>query len=409
MRCGAVSLLLLPWAVTVAPAQQAPVMRHSHQWVLTRLKQMVAMDDAYLWHDLLGGRAIHQNSRADPPTAPLEGNFHTQQQAFYAAVKMDLYDLGGRREPRHLDDAGDLLEWVLANGYDAQKQQFLFKYNIRTEQWDKSFYPEFNMMSVSALLTYDSYRPSPEFTSAALNVLERIVQTEAFQPEGPKSLYASGYLALKLLDAYDATKAERYLSLARQVVDLANQTMWDAEHGGWLPSAAPDGAVAKHTTKFTHTIANMVQACFRLYLHVQGDEYRQYATEGLEFLAQHSRSPDGGWYRHTTRDGSDPTRPPGIGDGGTTEPGTPCVYDRMAQVMVACCLGYRATQDERYLKRLDETLDKMEQTHLTTYPTGVNYGYISAGDYQNTWCHLWGLKAFIAIARLQESFLEAAG
>jgi hypothetical protein len=43
----------------------------------------------------------------------------------------------------------------------------------------------------------------------------------------------------------------------------------------------------------------------------------------------------------------------------------------------------------------------MEKTHLITYPAGVNYGYMGRDNAQNTWCHLWGLKGYLAIMRLQ--------
>ncbi len=394
--CG---LLVFLVAATADAAPDLPL-KHSREWVQERMGQMLAVDDAYIWHEILGGRAIHQNSMTNPPTEPNEGNFHTQQQAFLASVKMDVYELGGQTETRHLDDARDLLSWVVENGYDAEKRQFYLKYNERTQEWNTRFYPEFNMMNVSALLCYNALRPTPEFAQASETVLAHILETDSFDPGKPKNLYASGYLALKLLDAYDGTGEERFLVAARTAIDLANDMMWDGEHGGWLLSGSPDGKLPTHTTKFAHVMANMIQACFRLHLHGQGEKYRDTGVAGLAFLSEHLRSPDGGWYRHTTRDGSDPTKPPGVGDGRNTEPGTPCVYDRMAQVIVACVLAYRATGDAKYLWWVDETLDKMERTHLTKYPIGVNYGYTRADDYQNTWCHLWGLKAMIAMARL---------
>ena len=172
----------------------------------------------------------------------------------------------------------------------------------------------------------------------------------------------------------------------------------------WAKNAAPGEGPPEHTDKHTHTNSNMIQACLRLALAGRGDHYRDRALETLEKLNEHSRGPVGGWYRHNTRDWSDPTKPPMVGDGATTGTGAVNVYDRMAQMMVACALGYRATQDARHLRWIDETLDCMEQTHLTEYAAGVNYGYTQTGDYQNTWCHLWGLKAMVAIDRLWEDF-----
>lgn len=398
----ALPLALLPAICAHASAQ--PLLEHSHEWVQTRAAQMLAVDDAYLWHEVLGGRAIHQNSNANPPTEPLEGNFHTQQQAFFAAVKMDLFVLGGRTDTRQLDDARDLLAWVLANGYDGGQRQFYLKYNQRSGEWQRDFFPEFNMITVAALLQYNALRPTPEFVAAAENVLGRIAQSAPFRPDARQDIYASGYIALKLLDAWEATGEARFLELARTVLEIANAALWDEQYGGWHWTSTDTGAAPTPATKFTHTNANLIQANLRLFLAEGGEVYRERALRTLELLAQHSRSPDGGWYRHNTRDWSDPARPPGVGDGGTTETGALCVYDRMAQMMVACALAWRATEDRRYLRWIDETLAKMERTHLTVYPVGVNYGYISSGDTQNTWCHLWGLKAMIAIDRLWRDY-----
>lgn len=405
------ALALLGTVFGVAQAAEPPL-RHSREWVHDRLGQMYAMDEAYLYNDVLGGRAIHQNSFGKPePIEPWEGNFHTQQQSYYALVKLDLYAMGGRKEQHYLQEAHDLLAWVVKNGYDPKGPGFYLKYSTKTGEWERGFYPEFSMINVAGLLCYchemSRLKPGPseeltEWQAIAEKVLARIAATDAFVPGRPKGLYGSGYIALKLLDCYDCTGEGRFLKLARQVVDLADEALWDKEYGGWFIDGTAGGPLPKHTTKFTHTNANMIQACLRLYLVGQGDQYRARAVEVLEFLNKHSRSADGGWYRHNTRDGSDPTKPPGIGDGGTTDGGTPCVYDRMAQMIVACCLAWRATGDAKYLQWVDETLDKMEKTHLTKYPIGVNYGYTGANDYQNTWCHLWGLKAFIEMARLWE-------
>ena len=393
------ALLCLP--ILASGAAPEPPLRHARAWLHERLQQMLACDEAYLYNDVLGGRAIHQNSMSKPePTEPWEGNFHTQQQSYYALLKLDLYELGGRQQALLLDQARALLDWVVTQGYDAEKRQFYLKYSSQTGAWEKGFFPEFNLISVAGLLCYTKYRPDPAWHALAEGVLEHILETDAFVPGKPKGLYASGYLALKLLDCYDTLQDERFLKLARQVVDLADAALWDLEYGGWFLEGKAGGELPKHTTKFTHTNANLIQACLRLNLAGQGEPYRARALAALRFLAEHSRSPDGGWYRHTTRAGTDPTLPPGIGDGGTTEPGTPCVYDRMAQMIVACCLAWQASADPTYLQWVDETLDKMEKTHLTRYPIGVNYGYTGAGDYQNTWCHLWGLKAFIQMLRL---------
>ncbi len=408
MKIPGMLVFLLTSVQTVAAADGP--LRHSPEWIRTRLGQMLACDEAYLYNEVLGGRAIHQNSFSKPaPTEAWEGNFHTQQQAYYALVKMELHEVGGRQEVHYLDEARELLAWVVRNGYDAAGPHFYLKYSTKTNAWEKGFYPEFSMITVAGLLVYDHYRPTPEWREIAEKVLARIVATDSFRPDRPKGLYASGYLALKLLDCYAVRREERFLSLARQAVDLADAALWDSVCGGWFIDGRAGDGLPKHTTKFTHVNANLVQACLRLHLLGQGEAYRTRALAALDFLARHSRSADGGWYRHNTRDGSDPTQPPGIGDGGTTEPGTPCVYDRMAQMIVACCLAWEATRNPTYLQWVDETLDKMEKTHLTAYPIGVNYGYTGAGDYQNTWCHLWGLKAFLQMQRLGRDQVDPKG
>lgn len=395
--------MILAWGLTVVATVCAapPSLRHSRAWVNQRLADMLACDEAYLYNEVLGGRAIHQNSMSKPePTEAWEGNFHTQQQSYYALVKMDLYELGGKQDAALLDQARDLLDWVVRNGYDPANPHFYLKYTTKTGEWDKGFYPEFSMINVAGLLCYDHYRPTPAWRDIAEKVLVNIMQSDcAFKPEAQKYLYGSSYIALKLLDCYGCRSEERFLTLAKQVVALTDVALWDSEYGGWFCDGKVGGPLPRYTTKFTHVNANMIQACLRLDL-LGEHQYRAHALAALQFLADHSRTPDGGWVRHNVRDGSDPKQPPGIGDGGTTEPGTPVVYDRNMQMIVACCLAWQVTGDARYLQWVDDTLDRMEKTHLTKYPVGVNYGYTGANDYENTWCHLWGLKAFIAMARL---------
>ncbi|MCE5238797.1 AGE family epimerase/isomerase [bacterium] len=395
----ALSVVLTLLAIS-SLAMAAPPLRHSRAWVNQRLADMVACDEAYLYNEVLGGRAIHQNSMSKPePTEAWEGNFHTQQQSYYALVKMDLYELGGKQDAALLDQARDLLDWVVRHGYDPADPHFYLKYSTKTGTWEKGFYPEFNMINVAGLLCYTHYRRHGSWPQIAEGVLARITATSAFRADQTQNLYGSGYLALKLLDCYDCRREERFLTLAKTVVAHADAALWDGEYGGWFIDGKAGGPLPKYTTKFTHINSNMIQACLRLDL-LGEHQYRAHALAALQFLADRSRTPDGGWVRHNVRDGSDPKQPPGIGDGGTTEPGTPVVYDRNMQMIVACCLAWQVTGEAKYLQWVDNTLDRMEKTHLTKYPVGVNYGYTGANDYENTWCHLWGLKAFIAMARL---------
>ena len=394
-----------------------PPLHHSPSWVQDRLRQMLAADDAYLWHDVLDGRAIHQNSYTSPPTEPLEGNFHTQQQSFFALMKMHIHELFDAKDEKLLDDAKTLLDWVLDNGYDPKLHTFYFRYNWKRKEWNKSFYPEFNMISVAALLRYDKLRPTPRYRQVAEDVFDAIIRvgwdgehggfTSGFKPNpetgrfeggGGKGLYASGYLAIMMLDAYQSTGQERFLQWAKKAVDTCNEHLWDHQHGAWLAGTNRQWDPPEHGTKFTHVIADMIQANYVLYLEGQGKPYLDHAEKAMAFLVRHNRAPNGLWYRHNTRDGSDPERgPDGPGDGG---PGTAAAYDRQMQAVVACCLGWKATGKAEYLRYVDDTLYAMERTHRIVYPAGVNYGYMGASG-ENTWCHLWGLKGFIAIARLQ--------
>lgn len=404
LRNLALVILLVPAFGQTAPGgdQAGPLFRHSAAWVTARLTSMMAVDDAYLWHDVLGGRVIHQNSSADPPTEPLEGNFHTQQQSKFALAKMHLWELTGRRDEKLLDDARTLLEWVVKNGIDPERGTFYLKYNIRKDQWEKGFYPEFNLINVAALVRYHTIRPTPAFAAAAERALPVILATEAFREDAGKNLYGSGYIALMLLDLHQATGEARYLELARQVVSLANRRLHDDEHGAWVISWSPTKGAAKHGTKYTHVIADLVQASYQLYLRGQGSEFLAQAEDGLAFLIRHNRDANGLWYRHNTRDGQDPSAEPA--DGGDGGPGSVHPYDRQMQVVVALCHGWEATRKTRYLSLIDDTLAAMETSHKMVYPAGINYGYMGRSS-QNTWCHLWGLAGFTAVAALQQAAL----
>jgi len=115
-----------------------------------------------------------------------------------------------------------------------------------------------------------------------------------------------------MLDAYESTGDKTFLDRAKTAIDPCNEHLWDKEYGAWLPGANRDWSQTEGTTKLTHIIADMIQANYRLYLLQQGDTYRDRAERGLAFLIDHARAPNGLWYRHTTRDGSDPKPGPDL-------------------------------------------------------------------------------------------------
>ncbi|MCD4726718.1 MAG: AGE family epimerase/isomerase [Pirellulales bacterium] len=421
-RTWTIVFALISWAA--AAAATPPEMRHDDAWMRERLAQMFACDQAYLWHDVLAGRAIHQNSSGYPPSVPLEGNFHTQIQGRCALTRMHLYELGGRRDDTLVDAGSDnaaaLLDWVATNGYDAGMHSFYFRYNQPRDEWNKTFYPEFNMMSVAGMLRYDALRSTSHYTAVANDVFNTIIgvawdsqyggfmsnftynkNTSQFENNnsGEKNIYAAGYLASMMLDAHNATGRADMLQWAKNAVDPCNAHLWDDTHGAWFLKTNRQWDPSPYGTKYTHVIADMVQVNYQLYMLGEGEEYLNFAEDGLAFLINHSRASDGLWYRHNSRDGTDPSALPDAG--GDYGPGTAKVYDRQMQVILALCLGWEATGNELYLEYIDDTLDRMEDTHLIDYPVGVNYGCTGHSS-QNTWCHLWGLKAFTGVAKVPE-------
>ena len=58
LRSSIISALLCLVLAQEAGAADPPL-RHSRQWVMQRLAGMYATDEAYLYNDVLGGRAIH--------------------------------------------------------------------------------------------------------------------------------------------------------------------------------------------------------------------------------------------------------------------------------------------------------------------------------------------------------------
>jgi uncharacterized protein YyaL (SSP411 family) len=333
---------------------------------------------------------------------------------------MHIYELEKKKDEKLINSSEALLDWIINNSYDKQNKYFYFKYNMKTGEFNKNFYPEFNMFSVAALYRYNSIHPNDQYKAIADETFNKIINTSwdkektgfmsAFVPDpktgklistGDKFLYTMGYLAINMMDAYGSTGEKRFLDWAEKSVDFCNQYLWDDQYGGWYASIGKDLGPVQYFEKYTHINADMVQANYALYLHKKSNKYLKYAEDGLAFIIKHLRKPDGLWAKHCTRDGSTYHIEFGRGDAGGPEP----AYDRQMQVIRALALGWMATGEKEYLNYIDDTLDEMEKTMKIEYPAGINYIYIpdttDNSRNENTWCHMWGLKGFIALLQMQ--------
>jgi uncharacterized protein YyaL (SSP411 family) len=116
---------------------------------------------------------------------------------------------------------------------------------------DTTIYANWNGMMISAYL--DAFKAFGEksYLDFALKTLNRIMQ-EGISPEfavahsigsgSPRGLLDDQVqVAAALLDAYEVTGTERYLSLARKIMDRTLTTNWDSEAGGFFDLPQGDG------------------------------------------------------------------------------------------------------------------------------------------------------------------------
>ncbi len=428
--CG-FAMLFLGFAVSTFATETTPAtMRHSADWCGTRLREMMALDDAYIWkNDVLGGRAIFQNSLKMPPNQPHEGNFCPQQQAFMALNKIKMFEALGHRpeDERLLDEAKQSLDWLVQNAYDAKSGIQYFKYHRPTDKWARIYVPEFALFTPVAIYAYDQHRPTPEYRKVADRIIATAIEhgwddrhdgfISGFEHDPEKGtltsskykgIYTAGYLAIHFLDLYERTGRQAFLDWARKTITPCNEHLWDETYGGWYSQANRDWSNVTKGTKFTHLIADMMTANYRLYRALKAAgvpesetaDYLRKAEAAMAFLIDHTRDPSTGlWFRHNSRDGTDPKAAPTCsGDGGS---GTCLPYDREAQMIEALRQGYLTTGKTVYLDHIDETLDGMERVLMYRLPEGCNYGYMENNrHWVNTWCHLWGLKAMTGLVKL---------
>jgi uncharacterized protein YyaL (SSP411 family) len=168
---------------------------------------------------------------------------------------------------------------------------------------DTTIYANWNGMMISAHL--DAFKAFGEksYLDFALKVLDRIVREGVSTEFAVAHSIGSGpprgllddqvQVAAALLDAYEVTGTERYLSLARKIMDRTLATNWDREAGGFfdLPQGdgklGPLGLLLKPIQDSPTSAANSTAILVLVRLNrVTGDEsYLTFAERALKHFA----------------------------------------------------------------------------------------------------------------------------
>jgi uncharacterized protein YyaL (SSP411 family) len=168
---------------------------------------------------------------------------------------------------------------------------------------DTTIYANWNGMMISAYLEAFKAFGEKSYLDFALKTLDRIVE-EGVSPDfgvahsidssSPRGLLDDQVqVAAALLDAYEVTGTERYLSLARKIMDRTLAANWDREAGGFFDLPEGDGKVGplglpqKPIQDSPTSAANSTAILVLVRLNqVTGEEsYRTYVERALKHFA----------------------------------------------------------------------------------------------------------------------------
>lgn len=111
---------------------------------------------------------------------------------------------------------------------------------------DKTLYIDRNAMLISAYLEAAEVLGNDQAKTFALKTLELLLRKAHRQSEGMAHAYSEGtarlpgllndqvQMANALLDAFEVTGEQRYLMLAKDLMDLALSRLWDSQDGGFF-------------------------------------------------------------------------------------------------------------------------------------------------------------------------------
>jgi uncharacterized protein len=175
----------------------------------------------------------------------------------------------------------------------------------KTPLVDKTLYIDRNAMLISAYLEAAEVLGSDQAKTFALKTLEFLLRKAYREGQGMSHAYFEGtarlpgllndqvQMARALLDAFETTGEQRYLVLAKDLMDLALARLWDSKNGGFFDRPPQGAALAalerplKHVEDDPTASPNGIAALVldRLAYLTNNAAYEQKALQTLQAFA----------------------------------------------------------------------------------------------------------------------------
>jgi uncharacterized protein YyaL (SSP411 family) len=153
-------------------------------------------------------------------------------------------------------DLGSPVEKVRSLIDQAKRRLLQARMKRKTPLVDKTLYIDRNAMLISAYLEAAEVLGNDQAKTFALKTLELLLRKAYREGQGMSHAYFEGtarlpgllndqvQMANALLDAFEVTGEQRYLMLAKDLMDLALSLLWDSKEGGFFDRPRQGAALA---------------------------------------------------------------------------------------------------------------------------------------------------------------------
>lgn len=183
------------------------------------------------------------------------------------------------------------VEFVKNKIITARKKLLDYRNQIKSPFVDKNIYTSLNGMLISTYLKAYRILRNPSLRDFALKSIERLlklrfIDNKLFHSENVRALLDDYvYIVDALISSYEVTSDDRYLTIAKRIMDICLERLWDREEGGFFDSdEAILGMRLKDIEDIPHPSANSLAIIILLKLFQLTDrsEYLKYAEKSLE-------------------------------------------------------------------------------------------------------------------------------